>query len=82
MWYVWVVEKRERGLPILELILKGKALKFYHELEDTKNISVEEQFTASEGQLDRWKKRYDIRELKISRERISTEAQQEEIEEI
>ena len=70
--YIWFIQQREKGIPILGSFLKGKALQFYNQMEN--NCSqTEETFTASEGWLFRWKRRYNIRQLTICGERLSAE---------
>jgi hypothetical protein len=78
--YLWFMNKREKGLPVSGPMLQEKALQYYEDLEDTKDVPQEEKFTASEGWLFRWKKRYGIRKLKISGERLSAEGQKGELE--
>lgn len=77
--YVWFLQKREQGIPITSPLLQEKALKFYNELEDVDNIPEEEKFTASNGWLFRWKRRYGVRQLRICGERLSAQDQKEEL---
>lgn len=62
--YVWFIQKREQGIPITGPLLQEKAFKFYNELENVDDIPEEEKFTASNGWLFRWKKRYGVRQLR------------------
>lgn len=66
--YVWFRQHRENGTPISGPILQEKALKFYEEFREG-----EPGFTASTGWLDRWKKRYGIRQLNICGEKLSAD---------
>lgn len=64
--YLWFTQHRDKGVPISGPILHQKALKFRNELNEG-----EPDFTASVGWLDRWKKRYGIRQLNICGEKLS-----------
>ena len=70
--YIWFIQQREKGIPMSGNFLKEKALQFYNQMENDHSQN-EETFTASEGWLFRWKKRYNIRELTICGERLSAE---------
>jgi len=78
--YVWFMEKRHKGLPVSGVLLKSQAMKFYEKLENTEGIPEEEKFTASDGWLSRWKKRYGVRELKVSGEKLSAINQMNQLE--
>lgn len=75
--YLWFVQQREKGTPISGPMLKEKALNFYSQLRI--ECPEEEKFTASEGWLFRWKRRYGIRQLNICGERLSAEGQASEL---
>lgn len=66
--YLWFRSHRESGTPISGPLLQEKALKFYEEFKEG-----EPGFTASIGWLDRWKKRYGVRQLNICGEKLSAE---------
>uniref|UniRef100_A0A6P7FUR9 Jerky protein-like n=1 Tax=Diabrotica virgifera virgifera TaxID=50390 RepID=A0A6P7FUR9_DIAVI len=59
--YVWFCTKRQRGLPVSGPIIQETALKLNKMLPD-----CEPNFIASQGWLDRWKKRHGIRQLSIA----------------
>uniref|UniRef100_A0A6P7GUF6 Jerky protein homolog-like n=1 Tax=Diabrotica virgifera virgifera TaxID=50390 RepID=A0A6P7GUF6_DIAVI len=59
--YVWFCAERERGLPVSGPIIQESALKLNKMLPD-----CESNFTASQGLLDRWKKRHGLRQLSIT----------------
>lgn len=65
--YIWFVQFRDKGVPISGPILKEKALHFQKKFQEG-----DEEFTASIGWLDRWKKRYGIRQLSICGEKLSS----------
>ncbi|XKL67189.1 hypothetical protein PGB90_010609 [Kerria lacca] len=73
-------EESKIVINIRKYIEKKNALVFYNELYDVSSILEEEQFTASNGWLDRWKKRYGIRKLKICEEKLSAEKALPELE--
>lgn len=77
--HVWFIQQREKGVPISGPILKEKALQFYKQLEDVV-VDGQGKFTASDGWLFRWKKRYGIRQLQICGEKLSAENQLTELE--
>lgn len=68
--FLWYSQQRARGMPISGPILQEKALTFQKEFEDG-----EQDFTASVGWLDRWKKRYGIRQLNVCGESLSADPQ-------
>lgn len=65
--YIWFRQTREKGTPISGPILQEKALRFYEEIKKDNNPK----FVASTGWLDRWKKRYGVRQLSICGEKLS-----------
>lgn len=64
--FLWFTQNRDKGVPMSGPILQEKALKFRNELNEG-----EPDFTASVGWLDRWKKRYGIRQLNVCGEKLS-----------
>ncbi|XP_023312822.1 jerky protein homolog-like, partial [Anoplophora glabripennis] len=67
--FLWFTQQRDKGAPISGPILQAKALSLRTLFpEETK------QFTASQGWLDRWKKRHDIRQLNICGEKLSADS--------
>lgn len=66
--YVWFLQFRDKGVPISGPILQQKALHFRKEFDEG-----EPDFTASVGWLDRWKKRYGVRQLCICGEKLSSD---------
>lgn len=64
--YQWFISQRERNVPISGEIIKQKALDLKTKLKITK-------FNASSGWLQRFKKRYGIRFLKITGEKLSAQ---------
>lgn len=71
--YIWFTQFRDKGVPISGPILKEKALQFQKEFNEG-----DADFTASVGWLDRWKKRYGIRQLNICGEKLSSNFQEME----
>ncbi|XP_018403653.1 PREDICTED: jerky protein homolog-like [Cyphomyrmex costatus] len=61
--FLWFLQQREKGAPITGSILKAKALSLYSHLPEG---TQEEYFAASNGWLDRWKKRYGIRLMQFN----------------
>ena len=59
--YAFFNQARAKNIPISGPILQSKALQFAEELDV-------EDFRASNGWLDAWKKRYNIKQFKISGE--------------
>lgn len=57
--FLWFSQQRQKGCPISGPILQEKALFFRNQLKEG-----EDDFTASVGWLDRWKKRYGVRQLR------------------
>lgn len=76
--FIWFMQRRRQGIPLSGPILREKALYFYKKLEQQPERD-EEKFTASDGWLSRWKRRYNIRELNICGEKLSAESQKEEL---
>ena len=52
--YTWFVNARHKKIPLNHGIVQVKALEFAKEFEDCKD------FRASDGWMDRWKKRYNV----------------------
>lgn len=67
--FLWFTQLREKGSPVSGPMLKSKALDFH------KKFYNDEPFTASVGWLDRWKKRYGIRQLNITGEKLSADSE-------
>ncbi|XP_015187494.1 PREDICTED: jerky protein homolog-like [Polistes dominula] len=65
--YMWFMQRRSKHTPISGEILKAKAIEFY-----TK-ITNKDDFRASDGWLDKFKKRFGIRLLTISSEKLSND---------
>lgn len=68
--FLWFTQNRERGIPISGTILKQKAVSLSEELPV---IEAPESFSASDGWLDRWKKRHGVRQLKVCGEKLSAD---------
>ncbi|XP_046424688.1 jerky protein homolog-like [Neodiprion fabricii] len=66
--FIWYNENRILGIPITGPVLKAKA-RIVNRLLDGKK-----KFSASNGWLSKWKKRYNIRELSISGEKKPSDA--------
>lgn len=75
--FMWFVQNREKGIPLSGPLLREKALHFYEKLEKQPD-NDDDKFTASDGWLNRWKKRYNIRGLSICGEKLSAESHEEE----
>lgn len=67
--FVWFCTQRRKGTPISGPILKEKAQFFQQRLKEG-----EVNFTASSGWLDNWKKRYGVRQLHVSGEKLSADS--------
>lgn len=65
--YIWFLQARVSGIPISGTILKRKAIEINDELGGDKS------FKASDGWLDKWKHRKDIRSLKVTGEKRSAD---------
>lgn len=63
--YLWFKQQRAQGIPISGNILKEKALLLSQKLNEN------ESFSASQGWLDKFKKRHGIRQLAIAGEKLS-----------
>ncbi|XP_046686190.1 jerky protein homolog-like [Homalodisca vitripennis] len=67
--FLWFSNLRGVGSPISGPMLQAKAVEFNKRFKDG-----EANFSASDGWLDRWKKRYGIRQLNISGEKLSADS--------
>lgn len=65
--YTWFLQQRSRNLTISGEILQEKAKYFYNE------ITGRDDFAASAGWLDNFKKRFKIRQLTITGEKLSSD---------
>ncbi|XP_053949417.1 jerky protein homolog-like [Anastrepha ludens] len=65
--WIWFLQERRRGTPIGGPILKEKALTIHQ-----KN-NIEGDFVASDGWLNRWKKRHGIHFAHVSGEKMSAD---------
>uniref|UniRef100_A0A2A4K1H2 HTH CENPB-type domain-containing protein n=1 Tax=Heliothis virescens TaxID=7102 RepID=A0A2A4K1H2_HELVI len=65
--YMWFTQRRYNCTPISGEILKAKAIEFYQK------ITHKDDFRASDGWLDKFKKRFGIRLLTISGEKVSSD---------
>ena len=68
--YKWFLTQRERNSPVSGIILKEKA-KYFHE----KYYARHSTFSASSGWLQKFKKRFGIRFIKITGEKLSSQPQ-------
>lgn len=66
--FLWHEHVRGKGLPTSGPLLQEKALDFYKKIEGETG-----QFTASDGWLDRWKKRFGVRQLTVCGESLSAD---------
>lgn len=66
--FLWFTQQRSKGTPISGPILQEKAVFFRNQFKEG-----EEDFSASVGWLDRWKKRYGVRQLNICGEILSAD---------
>lgn len=64
--FLWFSQLRATGSPVSGPMLQAKALDFHKQFKDG-----EENFTASDGWLNRWKNKYGVRQLYISGEKLS-----------
>ena len=64
--FLWFQQIRAKGMPVSGALLQAQAVKFHEKIEKGST-----EFTASQGWLDRWKKRYGVRQLNISGESLS-----------
>lgn len=65
--FMWFTQQRSKGVPISGPILQEKALFISRQFPDA------DRFTASAGWLDRWKKRYGVRQLNVCGEKLSAD---------
>uniref|UniRef100_A0A1B6M632 HTH CENPB-type domain-containing protein n=1 Tax=Graphocephala atropunctata TaxID=36148 RepID=A0A1B6M632_9HEMI len=63
--YLWFTKCRAKGVPMSGPILQEKAIQFNKEMDN------DSEFKASEGWLEKWKKRYGVRKLEITGEKLS-----------
>lgn len=68
--YHWFIRMRNRNWPVSGLMLKEKAKELHSQLKES-----EARFNASDGWLQRFKKRYGVRLLKITGEKLSSQPQ-------
>ncbi|XP_044311435.1 jerky protein homolog-like [Varanus komodoensis] len=66
--FLWHEHLRGKGLPVTGPILQKKALQLKRQIE-----GEDSEFTASDGWLDRWKKRFSIHQITISGEALSAD---------
>lgn len=66
--YKWFLSQRRKNYPINGLILKEKALKLHKKLKENNST-----FSASSGWLQKFRKRYGIRMISISGEKLSSQ---------
>lgn len=64
--YLWYENLRGKGLPVSGPLLQEKAIQFKKQIKGDDG-----EFTASDGWLDRWKKRFGVRQMTISGEALS-----------
>lgn len=65
--FMWFNQQRSKGVPLSGPILQQKALMISRQFPEA------DQFTASSGWLDRWKKRYGVRQLAVCGEKLSAD---------
>ena len=70
--YIWFCQERLRGSPITGPMVQEKAK------EMNEKLNLDEEFSASQGWLDRWKKRHGVRQLSISGESASADTTEAE----
>ena len=70
--YLWFLQERSRGTPISGPILAEKALQFYRRLHGEASA---DDFKASQGWLDKFKRRHGIRQLRVVGEKLSADVQ-------
>ncbi|GBL72403.1 Jerky -like [Araneus ventricosus] len=68
--YMWFTQQRQKGCPLSGPILQEKALLFRNEFAEG-----DENFTASVGGLDKWRKGYGIRQLEVCGEKLSADSE-------
>ncbi|XP_008554234.1 jerky protein homolog-like [Microplitis demolitor] len=67
--WIWFQERRRAGCPITGVLTKAQALLYAKMLDD------KTEFTASQGWLDKWKKRHGVRKIVVSGEKLSANHQ-------
>lgn len=65
--FIWFNQQRSKGVPLSGPILQQKAILISRQFPEA------DQFTASSGWLDRWKKRYGVRQLTVCGEKLSAD---------
>ncbi|XP_066248165.1 jerky protein homolog-like [Euwallacea similis] len=65
--FMWFNQQRSKGISLSGPILQQKALMI------SRHFPEIDQFTASSGWLDRWKKRYGVRQLTVCGEKLSAD---------
>ncbi|XP_030753965.1 jerky protein homolog [Sitophilus oryzae] len=65
--YKWFLKQREKNLPVTGLMIQEKAKLLHNEYKESSS------FHASSGWLQKYKKRFGIRYLKISGEKLSSQ---------
>lgn len=65
--FLWFTQERQKGVPISGPLIQEKALQL------NKMLNGDSTFTASNGWLDRWKKRHGVRQLSITGEKLSAD---------
>uniref|UniRef100_A0A0K8V8A3 Jerky-like n=2 Tax=Bactrocera latifrons TaxID=174628 RepID=A0A0K8V8A3_BACLA len=65
--YRWFLKQRQKNYPVNGLIVKEKAKFFHSTIKETQS-----DFNASDGWLQHFKKRYGVRFIKISVEKLSS----------
>ena len=63
--YIWFLQQRQRHIPVSQDMLQVQAEKFFNEL-------IDEGKFGSRGYIDKFIKRHDIRLLKITGEKLSS----------
>ena len=74
--FEWFLRMREQGISVTGPVLQSKALELH------KHFNEGEEFTASSGWLERWKKRYGVsgKKLNITAETLSVDERETEVE--
>lgn len=68
--FMWFSQQRQKGSPISGPMLQEKAIFFRNQFNEG-----ESDFTASSGWLDRWKKRYGVRQIEMCGEKLSANSE-------
>uniref|UniRef100_UPI00358F5B9A putative CENPB DNA-binding domain-containing protein 1 n=1 Tax=Myxine glutinosa TaxID=7769 RepID=UPI00358F5B9A len=72
----WIEDMNRRMIPLSQAIIMAKALSLYDELKEQEGEgSVKETFTASRGWFDRFKRRSNLHNIRISSEALSGDEQ-------